>query len=121
MTKQDKVIKDGKVAVIHTNGYGAGWYSWNQGAENAEALLFDPVLVRVVQGIADCMDGVVRFKYHAEKKIKERAEELVPGACVLGAPKLCITWVPVCSKFIIREYDGLESVELRDDVMWVTA
>ena len=25
----NKVIRDGKVAVLYSPGYGAGWYSWN--------------------------------------------------------------------------------------------
>jgi hypothetical protein len=26
----EKVIRDGKVAVLYSPGYGAGWYSWNR-------------------------------------------------------------------------------------------
>lgn len=25
----DKVIKDGKVAVLYSPGFGAGWFTWN--------------------------------------------------------------------------------------------
>jgi hypothetical protein len=30
MKKIKKVIRDGKVAVLISDGYGAGWYSWNK-------------------------------------------------------------------------------------------
>jgi hypothetical protein len=33
----DKVIRDGKVAVLYSPGYGAGWFSWH----GIEELLYD--------------------------------------------------------------------------------
>jgi hypothetical protein len=41
----DKVIRDGKVAVLYSPGYGAGWYSWHDNEE----LLYDPVIVDMVE------------------------------------------------------------------------
>ena len=46
----DKVVRDGKVAVLISQGFGAGWYSWNSN----EQLLFSPKIVEMVeQGKAD--------------------------------------------------------------------
>jgi len=42
----EKVIRDGKVAVLISDGFGAGWYSWSS---NNEALLFHPKLVEMVE------------------------------------------------------------------------
>jgi len=41
----EKVIRDGKVAVLISQGWGAGWYSWHR--DNQE-LLFHPKLVEMV-------------------------------------------------------------------------
>ena len=38
----DKVIHDGKVAVIYSPGFGAGWYSWNTDYPD---IIFDPQVV----------------------------------------------------------------------------
>ena len=42
----EKVIKEGKVAVLVSPNYGAGWYSWNSGYKE---LLFHPKLVEMVE------------------------------------------------------------------------
>ena len=41
----EKVIRDGKVAVLYSPGYGAGWYSWHRIPE----LIFHPELVKLVE------------------------------------------------------------------------
>ena len=41
----EKVIRDGKVAVLYSPGYGAGWYSWH----DIEDLLYDPAVVEMVE------------------------------------------------------------------------
>ena len=40
----EKVIRDGKVAVLYSPGYGAGWFSWH----GIEELLYDPVVVGMI-------------------------------------------------------------------------
>ena len=42
----DKVIRDGKVAVLVSYGYGAGWSTWN--SARSDSLLFDPDIVQMV-------------------------------------------------------------------------
>ena len=44
----EKVIRDGHVAVIISNGYGAGWSTWHWG-DNREILIFHPKLVELVE------------------------------------------------------------------------
>ena len=43
----NKVIRGGKVAVLYSPGYGAGWSTW--GSEHKEILLFHPRLVEAVE------------------------------------------------------------------------
>jgi len=40
-----KVIRDGKVAVLISPGFGGGWHTWN----HVDELLFHPVLVNMVE------------------------------------------------------------------------
>ena len=104
----DKMIKDGKVAVLISPGYGAGWYTWNV-SEVGERGLFCPELVTAILAGA---------KPH---EIANLAEELFPDAYAGGADDLVVEWVPVGAKFRINEYDGFESLEIADAMEWMVA
>lgn len=41
----EKVIRDGKVAVLYSKDFGAGWSTWNDGLEE---LVFHPKIVEMV-------------------------------------------------------------------------
>jgi hypothetical protein len=95
--KYEKYIReDGKVAVLYSPGFGAGWYSWNT---QYEGLAFDADLVRAV--LADDLDEVVRI-----------AKDRYPGAYLGGAEDLQIAWMNNGDCFEIDEYDGNESIHV---------
>lgn len=91
-----KLIRDGKVAVLYSRGYGAGWYSWNTGISQC---LFEPEIVEAVE--AGDRDRAV-----------EIAERMWPDGYWGGADGLQIEWLPVGTRFEISEYDGAESVRV---------
>ena len=100
----EKVIKDGKVAVLVAPGYGAGFYSWGAPFE----AIFDPTLVDLIEN----------------QKIKEAidyVEKTYPDTYAGGVADLNIEWISEGAKFIINEYDGSESIQLMDDTNWLTA
>ena len=102
----DKVIRDGKVAVLYSPGYGAGWYSWH----NIKELLFDPVVVYMIE------TKVAR--YEVENYCREKyGEEPYLG----GAENLKIMWIDIGTNFIIKEYDGSESIQLKEAIDWHVA
>jgi hypothetical protein len=101
----NKVVRDGKVAILYSPGFGAGWYTWNK--EHPE-LMFDP-------GVVDLVENNKKDELHAYVNLKW------PNAYLGGMDRLRITWVPVGTQFRITEYDGSESVETKDDPIWVTA
>ena len=102
----DKVILDGKVAVLQSPGYGAGWYSWH----DIEELLYDPVLV----------DMVEKRKHYTE--IMTYCESVYgEHRYFSGAEDLTIEWVDVGREFRIDEYDGSESIEYKDELEWHAA
>ena len=104
----DKVVRDGFVAVLVSPGHGAGWYTWAH-RDIAEILLFDP---DVVAWVENGKVGPV-----PDMQAKHGLEYFYDG----GASALIIEWVPLGTKFRIREYDGYETLVLESDEVWITA
>jgi hypothetical protein len=105
----EKVIRDGKVAVLYSPGYGAGWYSWNEIPE----LIFHPKLVEMVE--AGQQANIT--KDWIKKNTEIDGESVYCG----GTMDLEIAWVPVGTKFKISEYDGSESVIFVEDLDLIIA
>lgn len=105
---QDKVVRDGKVAVLVSPGFGAGWYTWNQ--QHPE-LLFLPRVVEMV------LNGTSYSEIEAYVQSIYGEDELYVG----GAVDLVVQWVPQGTKFRIDEYDGAESLKTIDQEDWITA
>jgi len=101
----NKLIKDGKVAVLVSHGYGAGWYSWT----NILDCLFDPEIAQLV------LNGT------NTKVIEQCAQTKWPDAYWGGASGLTVHWIPEGTQFRIDEYDGAESIEYNQDVHWIIA
>lgn len=103
----EKLVREGRVAVMYSPGFGAGWYSWNH-IQYGNELVFDPVLAN----------------YILEDK-KEEARSYVamrfPDAYSGGLDDLTVKWIPVGTAFRIHEYDGSESVEVKEDLDWMVA
>ena len=103
----NKVIRDGKVAVLYSPGYGAGWSTWAP-HEYREQILFDPGIVDLVEHERwEEARAYVALKY--------------PDFYAGGLDDLHIEWMPVGTQFQVNEYDGNESIEKRDSVDWITA
>ena len=100
----NKLIRDGKVAVLVSPGYGAGWYTWHRNEE----LLYDPSIVEwIEQGDLDKINTYLELKY--------------PNDTSLGLSDLEVNWVPAGARFRIDEYDGAESLVLETNEHWLTA
>jgi hypothetical protein len=101
----EKVVRDGKVAVLYSPDYGAGWYTWNK--EYPE-MLFDPTVVMFVEdGDLDKVEAYATLKW--------------PEAYIGGLRDLKVEWIPEGTAFKINEYDGNESIEIRDGNQWIVA
>lgn len=101
----ERVVKNGKVAVCYSPGYGAGWSSWADD-ELQETLIFHPAIVNM---ILEDKQNLIDKKWLIDNLGKEY-ESVYTG----GAKNLIIEWVPQGSLVSIIEYDGDESVELYD-------
>ncbi len=102
----DKKIKDGMVAILYSPGFGAGWYSWH----NIEELLYDPKLVDMV------------LEKTSAETIELYCQEVYGTKSYYGgADDLQVKWLTVGTHFHIHEYDGAESIEVREEMHWIVA
>lgn len=95
-----------EVAVLVSAGYGAGWFTWGM----SEEALFDPILVDFVEDNETNSDA---FEAYLEKEY--------PGTYIGGADGLYVHWVAEGKKFVIEEYDGAETLMLKEQFTWTTA
>jgi hypothetical protein len=103
-----KKIVDGKVAVIVSPGFGAGWSTWNE--KYAEFLLFDEGLVCLKELNED--EAVVS-RYLESKGL----DDVYSG----GWSKAKIEWLDVGTRFKVDEYDGSETLHELDKIEFFTA
>jgi hypothetical protein len=101
----NKLSDNGRVAVLYSPGFGAGWSTWNQ---EVPEIIFDPAIVKFVE-----KDQWAKLETYVTLKC--------PGLYMGGMKDLKIEWVPEGSLFRINEYDGSESIELQQDVGWIVA
>ena len=124
----DKVIVDGKVAVLVSGGFGGGWSTWMgdwstlmgdtlDGVDRSMA--FEPKVVEMV--LAGKKDKNRADRKATLDKIIGYMTETYPGYYTGGAEGLEVKWVLVGSKFYIEEYDGNESLVLESDMNWQIA
>lgn len=105
----NKVVRDGKVAVLITNNWGAGWYS----THGIEELLFDPEIVKMLENANDT-DITQEIVDYVEKK---HGHDLYLG----GVDNLSVVWVSEGEEFLVHEYDGYESLWYKNGLKWHTA
>lgn len=100
----EKVVRDGKVAVVISAGFGAGWGSWNDDVQ--DVLMFHPKIVGMVEE-----DKQIEI---TEEWLKE--ELGLEGVYTGGRDGLYIKWLSEGTKFRLDEYDGAESIITESDL-----
>lgn len=103
----NRVVRDGKVAVLYHPTHGAGWYTWHGILE----LVYDPVVVAMVE------TGQDPSKIYAYCNKQHTDTYHYFG----GADGLSIEWLPEGTEFRIEEYDGAETIRLKQDYNWLMA
>jgi hypothetical protein len=101
-----KLIRDGKVAIIVSPGFGAGWSTWNQEYPDCDTA------AELAQCILDGGGSLER---------ETVAKRLFPEAYVGGLDQAEVQWLPEGTHYRIDEYDGAESIETFDETNWRTA
>ena len=105
----EKYIKDGKVAVLISTGYGSGWSTCNP---EYPALKYDPEIVAKVLENPEKLDVL---------SIYDIVERKYPNMYTGGIQNVCVKWVDIGEKFMITEYDGFESLSLLKNMPFETA
>ena len=100
----EKVIRDGKVGVLVSPFFGAGFSTWGYPTE----AIFDPTLIELVEN-------------QKIQKAVDYCESKWPDEYSGGVQNLKVVWVPEGSEFVIEEYDGAESLMLKEKYNWITA
>lgn len=102
----EKLERDGKVAVLYSPGFGAGWSSWN--TDIAEELVFDKDLILALErGGPDEVEKVAIEKYEEDH--------------YFSCYQLKIEWITKGVSFYIQEYDGSERIVYPSDALWMVA
>ena len=107
----EKVIRDGKVAVLYSPGFGAGWFTWNT---EHPGLLYDPAVVQWVEAGKPRGDELSELELYLEDKY----HGMYIGS---NMSDLGIAWLTIGTQFRITEYDGNEGIEIQKDVSWQVA
>lgn len=106
----EKLIRDGKVAVLYSSGYGGEWSTQEITDAIREIVLFHPDLVRIVLG-----ESGADFETTLQSLLANVEGEFT----VYCVPD--VEWLPVGSDFMITEEDGKETIHCKDDIKWITA
>ena len=114
----EKLIENNQVAILISPGFGSGWSTWED-----KKLAYDKRVVKFVQDhIHDrkFMEAASDSNSEAHKFVKEFLESCGYPNVYLGGnfQQLKIQWLPVGTKYIIREYDGAEYIETIDSINW---
>jgi hypothetical protein len=89
----EKYVEDGKIGVLYSPGFGAGWSTWGE-----PEYCYDKDLVEAfINGGKDLLCTVAEAKY--------------PDAYMGGLRDIKLTWIEQGTAFRINEYDGSESIE----------
>jgi len=100
----EKVIREGKVGVLISTGFGAGFSTWGY----PEEAIFNPTLIELVEN-------------EKWQEAIDYCESTWEDGYSGGVQDLVVVWVPEGTKFQITEYDGSESIEFLEDINWITA
>ena len=105
--KANKHIVNGKVAILVSRGYGAGWSSWASNGEEQDVLFDEDIVKAVLAEDFDSVENICSVKY--------------PDFYTGGINGLEVCWLDAGTMFRIGEYDGAESVEIFDKSSYIIA
>lgn len=119
--KMQKLIENGKVAVLISPGFGAGWSTWNSIRDGitSEQLLFDRTIAALT--IQRDLEEITSDQYY--ELVSSYCDETFGKDNVYcgGVDDLEVVWIPEGTLFKVNEYDGSESIEYKENDYWVVA
>lgn len=110
-----KVIKDDKVAVLYSPGFGAGWSTWN--SMRADMVFCPEIVEKILSGEEVTVEFCEEIFNCDDNNLDPKGELMYFG----GARDLEVVWLSKGTVFTIDEYDGSESLNIQDDMDWFVA
>lgn len=107
------VSNNGKVAILYSPGYGAGWYSWNQ--QYGEKILKDTRIIKYR------FAKILYWSDYPEYNDFMRYIGFENPPYSGGFTNIEICFIPQGKMFRINEYDGSESIEIFNTESYFTA
>lgn len=104
----EKVYKEGKVGVIVSPGYGGGY------SDSGDLDIFDKDVIHAIRKYPTDPHG-------AEADYKKIMKEKYNKDYFPDFKQLEVEWLPEGTVFQIHEYDGYESIQIRDKMSWHVA
>ena len=106
MKKENKIIRDGKVAVALSPGFGSGWVTSNF---NNDLSPFEPKVIKMIQaGKSDQIN-----EDWCEKELG------INNIYCGGVEDLEVVWIKKGDRFSINNYDGNESLYIASELEYV--
>jgi len=109
-----KYVFNGQVALIHSDDWGTPWATWYP------ETMFDAELIRLYLRWQDT-EANSQERLQAEDDAYFYLREQHPDVTYRGFDGLKLTWLPEGQEFIIKEYDGIETIVLKDKINWLVA
>jgi len=107
--KPEKVIRNGKVAVLISPEFGAGWSTWAD-EDKQEVLLFHRPFVEAAEAAIGDIEPIVNAVFGDN------------DYCYTGGWRdIKIEWLPEGQRFRVHEYDGYETLKFFEGERFFTA
>ena len=109
-----KYVLNGEVAILHSDSWGTAWATWYP------ETMFDCELIKLYLWWlgADCNTELER---EVEDAAYKYLKQVHPDVTFRGFDGLKLSWIKQGQEFIIKEYDGIETIVLKDKVKWLVA
>lgn len=95
---------DGKIGIVYSPGFGAGWSTWGD--------------------LESALDQELAHAIHNNESIdviEQIANKNWPDQYTGGLSDCIVEWVEEGTQFVIDEYDGNESIVINSGDYWVVA
>jgi hypothetical protein len=109
-----KYIFNGQVALIHSDNWGTAWATWYP------ETMFDGELIKLYLWWQDTEPNS-QLRLQVEDAAYFYLKETHPDVTYRGFDGLRLTWLPEGQEFFIREYDGIETIVLKQEMKWMVA
>jgi hypothetical protein len=109
-----KLIENGFVAVIHSCDWGTPWATWHP------QTMFDRGFIQLFLDWRGLPKGSIEA-LKAEDRAYQYLHDNHPDVIFRGFEGLAVTWLVEGQEFLVREYDGIEAIVLKEEIQWKVA